>query len=257
MTLWELSLLLFAILMVGGLVWMSINNNARGSLNRKNIDMASKRPSGGPNIHRKGDVEIAEEVTPPHSQKIFHEEEQEEHRFLPKIPYAYGGTYINAMARDPFWIFAYWEVSESTMEDIRRRYGFNAWESSRPVLKVYDTTDLYFFDSRQAFEIQINDLASSWYINVGQPNHSYFIELGRILPDGTYIFIARSNMVTTPRLGVSDVVDLEWMVPTEYEKRIYGMHTKANGSPDFIEEMAQKAAVTKIEQEHISSPMNW
>ncbi|HBI27763.1 MAG TPA: DUF4912 domain-containing protein, partial [Peptococcaceae bacterium] len=128
---------------------------------------------------------------------------------------------------------------------------------SRPVLKVYDTTDLYFFDSRQAFEIQINDLASSWYINVGQPNHSYFIELGRILPDGTYIFIARSNMVTTPRLGVSDVVDLEWMVPTEYEKRIYGMHTKANGSPDFIEEMAQKAAVTKIEQEHISSPMNW
>jgi hypothetical protein len=34
------------------------------------------------------------------------------------------------------------------------------------------------------------------------------------------------------------------------------MHTKANGSPDFIEEMAQKANVTKDEK-HISSPMNW
>lgn len=254
MTPWELSLLLFAILVVGGLVWMSINNNARGSLNRKNIGMASQQSSGDPNIHSHEDVEIAEEVTPPYSQKVSHEEK---HHFLPGVPFAYGGTYINAMVRDPFWLFAYWEISENTKEDIRKRYGFNAWESSQPVLKVYDTTDLYFFDSRQALEIQINDLTNNWYIDVGQPNHSYFIELGRILPDGTYIFIARSNMVTTPRIGISDVIDLEWMVPAEYEKRIYGMHLKANGSPDFIEEMAQKTVVTKIEQEQISSPMNW
>lgn len=254
MTPWELSLLLFAILVVGGLVWMSINNNARGSLNRKNIGMASQQSSRGPNIRSHEDVEIAEEVTPPLSQQV---PPKERHHFLPEIPHAYGGTYINALARDPFWLFAYWEISENTKEGIRKRYGFNAWESSRPVLKVYDTTDLYFFDSRQALEIQINDFTNNWYINTGQPNHSYFIELGRILPDGTYIFIARSNMVTTPRIGVSDVVDLEWMVPTEYEKRVYGKITKANGSPDFIEEMAQKAIVTKIEQEQISSPMNW
>jgi hypothetical protein len=253
MTLWELSLLLIAILVVGGLVWMSTINNSRGLLNRNKLGMVSKSPSGSPHIQKNEDMEIAEEVTPPLTQQV---SPKEEHHPLPEIPYAYGDTYINAMAKDPFWIFSYWEVSDNTKEDIRKRYGFNAWESSRPVLKVYDATNLYFLDSRQASEIYINDFTSSWYIDSIQPEHSYFIELGRILPDGTYIFIARYNMVTTPRIGVSDIVDLEWMVPTEYEKRVYGMHTKANGSPDFIEEMAQKANVTKDEK-HISSPMNW
>lgn len=199
-------------------------------------------------------MEAAEEVTPPLPQQV---SQQEQHHIAPEIPYTYGNTNITAMARDPYWVFAHWEISEGTKENIRRRYGSNAWESSHPVLKVYDATNLYFFDSRQAAEIQINDFANSWYIHTGEPDHTYFIELGRILPDETYIFIARSNMVTTPRGDVSEIVDLEWLLPTEYEKRVYGRYTEIHGSPGFIEEMALKAIAAKQQEEHISSPMDW
>ncbi|CEO89766.1 DUF4912 domain-containing protein [Syntrophaceticus schinkii] len=255
MALWELFLLLLAILVVGGLAWM-FNKKLSGSRPyRKKIQSAQeKTPESSRPIQQKEDMEVAEEVTPPLSHQV---PQQEKHHILPEIPHSYGDTFITAIARDPYWIFAYWEISEATKEDIAARFGHDAWESSRPVLKVYDATNLYFFDSREAAEIQINGYASNWYINTGMPGHNYLIELGRILTDGTYVFIARSNMVSTPRDDVSEIVDLEWLLPTEYEKRVYGRYIEIHGSPGFIEEMALKAVAAKEHEEYIGSPMNW
>lgn len=253
--LWELSILLLAILVVGGLAWMSKKKFSGSGPYRKNIHSAQeKTPESSRPIQQKEDMEVAEEVTPPLSYQV---SQQEKHHVLPEIPHSYGDTYITAIARDPYWVFAHWEVSEATKEDIRKRYGHDTWGSSRPVLKVYDATNLYYFDSREAVEIQINSFANNWYVNTGVPGHSYFIELGRILPDGIYIFIARSNMVSTPRDDVSEIVDLEWLLPTEYEKRVYGRYIEVHGSPGFIEEMALKAVAAKEREEYISSPMDW
>lgn len=255
MALWELSLILLAIVVVGGLAWMSKKKLSGWQPYRKKTrSMQEKTPESSRPIQQKKDMEVAEEVTPPLLKQV---SRQEKHHALPEIPHTYGKTSITAMVRDPYWIFAYWEISKATKEDIAARYGHNAWKSSRPVLKVYDATNLYFFDSREAVEIQINDFANNWYINTGMPGHSYFIELGRILHDGTYIFIARSNMVSTPRNDVSEIVDLEWLLPTEYEKRVYGRYIEVHGSPGFIEEMALKAVAAKEHEEYISSPMDW
>lgn len=221
---------------------------------KKNRSAQEKIQESSLPIKQKEDLPVTEEAIPPLPQQV---SRQEVHRVLPEIPHAYGDTKITAMARDPYWVFAYWEVSEAAKEDIGRRYGHDAWELSHPVLKVFDATNLYFFDSRQAAEIQINDFASNWYINTGKPDHTYFIEIGRLLPDGTYIFIARSNMVSTPRSDVSDIIDLEWLLPTEYEKRVYGRHMDVYGSPGFIEEMALNAVVAQERAEYISSPMDW
>lgn len=247
--LWELSLLFLALLVVGGLVWMS-RKRLTGELKyRKNKGAAKMRSPQS--ILQETAMEAAEEVIPSFPPKIAQSEEETaiKKSELPEIPWSYGDTRIVALARDPYWLFVYWEISEATKDAVCRQHGPHAWEETQPVLRVYDTTNLYFFESRQAMEIQINDFANNWYINTGQPNHTYLVELGRLLPDGTYIFIARSNLVTTPRDDLSEIVDLEWLIPTEYEKRIYGRFDGTGpSSPEFAEEMAQK---------YISSPLNW
>jgi len=255
--LWELLLLFLALLVAGGLIWMS-RKRLTGEFKYRRDRGASRRKSLQ-SILQETAIEAAEEVIPPSPPKADHPKEQTAAKKseLPEIPWSYGDTRIIALARDPYWLFAYWEISETTKDRVERRYGPHAWEEARPVLRVYDATNLYFFESRQVMEIQINDFANNWYINTGQPNHTYLVELGRMLPDGTYIFIARSNLVTTPRNDFSEIVDLEWLMPSEYEKRIYRRFAGAGpGSPGFVQEMAQKAVVIK-EEEYISSPLNW
>jgi hypothetical protein len=141
---------------------------------------------------------------------------------VPPIPWSYGECKITALVRDPYWLFAYWEINAAKREEIARRYGDQAWDESWPVLRVYDVTNLYFFDSRHYTEISSNDYASDWYIRTGQPNRAFCIELGRVRPDGSYIFLARSNFVSTPRDQISEVIDEEWLLLPEYATRLYG-----------------------------------
>jgi hypothetical protein len=143
---------------------------------------------------------------------------------LPSIPQVYGECRITALERDPYWVFAYWEIDADKRDEIARRYGNQAWDESQPVLRVYDATNLYFFDSRDYTEISINDYANNWYIHTGQPNRTFCIELGRIRPDGSYIFLARSNFVSTPRDQISEVIDEEWMMLPELYRRIGGAY---------------------------------
>jgi hypothetical protein len=139
----------------------------------------------------------------------------------PGVPLSYGDCKITALVRDPYWLFTYWEINDTKREEIARRYGHQAWNESWPVLRVYDTTNLYFFDSRHFAEITINDYASNWYICTGQPNKTFCIELGRVRPDGSYIFLARSNFVSAPRDQISDVIDVEWLLLPEYTAQLY------------------------------------
>jgi hypothetical protein len=139
----------------------------------------------------------------------------------PPLPWSYDECKITALVRDPYWLFAYWEIDEAKREEIARRYGDQAWNESWPVLRVYDATNLYFFDSRHYTEISINDYANNWYIRTGQPNKTFCIELGRVRPDRSYIFLARSNFVSTPRDQISEVIDEEWLLLPEYATRLY------------------------------------
>jgi hypothetical protein len=139
---------------------------------------------------------------------------------VPPIPWSYGECRITALVRDPYWLFAYWEIGDTKREEIARRCGHQAWSESCPVLRLYDVTNLYFFDSRRYSEISINDYANNWYIRAGQPNRTFCIELGRVRPDGSYIFLARSNFVSTPRDQISEVIDEDWLLLPEYAVRL-------------------------------------
>ncbi|HHX50856.1 MAG TPA: DUF4912 domain-containing protein [Clostridia bacterium] len=127
---------------------------------------------------------------------------------IPELPEKYDTDEVVVMVKDPYWLFAYWEVSEQTQQDFDRQAGQPiAWNKSQPVLRVYENTGS---PEEAQFDVGINDWANRWYIKTGKPRATYFVELGRIFPDGRFFPLAKSNRVTTPPDDISLVIDADW-----------------------------------------------
>lgn len=127
------------------------------------------------------------------------------------LPTKYGKDEIVLMVKDPYWLYAYWELSDAKKEELHRRFGSGVWENSRPMLRVYDLTDHpYDFLRAPFFEIAITDMADNWYIHTGKPCSTYCIDLGRLIPNYGFVTLVRSNIVTTPADKPSSVIDPLW-----------------------------------------------
>ncbi len=141
-----------------------------------------------------------------------------------EIPHKYGEDRLTLLARDPWWIFAYWEVTPHTWENCRNQVG--AHVTLKEVLRIYDITDIPELNISRAhsfFDIEITPFADNWYINVGQPGRSFCAELGLRTPEGKFYPLVRSNIVRTPRYGMSDRTDEEWMISEEEYWRMFGV----------------------------------
>jgi hypothetical protein len=139
----------------------------------------------------------------------------------------YGENRIVLMIRDPYWCFAYWDLtSEKQAEVITEISGGQI----KLILRVYDVTGLDFngTNANRFMDIQIGEEANNWYINVWAADHAYCVDLGLLHPDGKFVMLARSNIVMTPRDAISSIIDEEWMVVDETFDRLY----KAAGADD-------------------------
>ena len=109
------------------------------------------------------------------------------------LPYNYDKTVVKLLAQTPNTLFVYWEISEKDRESYRKTYGNNFFETTKPILKIYNDTMNY------SFEIEINDFANSWYIHVNDSKCNYRIELGRrFINNENYIYISNSNEIESP-----------------------------------------------------------
>lgn len=163
------------------------------------------------------------------------------------IPANYNVDRIQAMVRDPRWIFTYWEVTDATFRELEHRFG-DAWPSCRMILRVYDRSG----DSH--FDITLTEGARTWYIQVSPMRH-YQIAVGVLTPDGGFFEIILSNMVETPRIGASDVVDDSWMVPDE----LFDLIFSASGGHDLhatsaeLRELVERRLLEQMGSEAVSS----
>jgi len=167
------------------------------------------------------------------------------------LPRHYGVDRLVLMARDPAWLFAYWEVSATRQDDFGRVYGPGAWQITRPALRVYDVTGVDFdgANALKVFDIGVREEADNWHINVDQPDHSFVVDLGRVFPDGRFVTLLRSNLVQTPRAGYSDRTDERWMwIEGLYRSTRIQLGT---GSPLLAGEMAGRAGEIPL---NVSSP---
>jgi len=150
-----------------------------------------------------------------------------------RLPQRYNETILTLMARDPYWVYAYWSISEHDRHRICTDHGQEAWRMGVKLLRVYDVTGSDLDHPHSRMDIGIGDEATSWYINVPAPDRTYCAEIVVITPSGRELVLARSNPVSTPRDGVSDVIDEEWMTLAGFDKLYWMCAGFGPSSPEF------------------------
>lgn len=130
------------------------------------------------------------------------------------LPSGYNDNRFILLARDPHWLYAYWDFSTEEISTTLTQLGSR---EVRPILRVFDITYIDF-DGTNAWnqvDIELTPFATNWYIPVPHPAASYCAEVGYQSPDGRFAALGRSNVVTTPRNGTSAEATLRWVTPPE------------------------------------------
>ena len=129
-----------------------------------------------------------------------------------ELPAHYGADRAVLVARDPWWVFVFWEIAPATREAALSALGPEAVDA-RPMLRVYDVT---FVDPRGSntalsFDVDIPRDAESWYVNVGRPAATYCAEIGLRTPSGRFLPLLRSNTASTPRVTPAADREVRWL----------------------------------------------
>lgn len=113
------------------------------------------------------------------------------------LPYRYNETVVKVLAQTPNILFVYWDISDVDKENYIRQYGEYFFNDTKPVLIVYNDTLNY------SFEVDINDFANSWYLQINDSNCDYHVELGRrpinkYAKIDNYLYVSSSNNMDAP-----------------------------------------------------------
>ncbi len=129
------------------------------------------------------------------------------------LPEVYGDNRLVVMTRDPFWLFAYWEITHDKAEAMRNDHGRNCWDDSVMVLRVYDLGESQQtpLDSCASFDVEVQKFSRQGYVQVPHAGHFYVVDLGLRWRDGKFVSLFRSNVVRQPAGRVSERIDSEWM----------------------------------------------
>jgi hypothetical protein len=145
---------------------------------------------------------------------------------VPKdLPAGYGKDRIVAMVRDPYWLHCYWELTRHAIQRAEAALGQD-WHTARPILRLLDVSNRGTANSSETAvrDIDIHGGCNNWYIDVDSPPRSFRVDIGYLSRSGRFYVLARSNVVSTPRAGVSDVIDENWAdIDAKKADRIYAM----------------------------------
>jgi len=158
----------------------------------------------------------------------------------PSLPDRLPMTVLQAMPRDPHWIFLYWDIADEDRQKIRTEHGQWVFERSLSVLRIREQ------ESGEQRDIPILLDAKNWYLPV-HPDRAYQFELGLMTPDGRYISVAASEPVRTPTSEPSFLEEEEWLAVEERYRElvdIYGEFVPGSfpGSPRGERHLKREAA---------------
>ncbi len=139
------------------------------------------------------------------------------------IPSRYQEDRFVLLVRDPWWLYGYWEITLDKWDQVRSQVSD---KNAKEVLRVYDVTGISGFRGNNAnsfFDIELTPFIENWYIHANQPGKSFCAEIGLKTSDSKFYPLIRSNTVTTPRYGMSDITDEEWMISEEDYWRMFGL----------------------------------
>ncbi len=145
-----------------------------------------------------------------------------------EFPPSYDRDTVVLLARDPHWLYSYWDIGGPTWVELERR-GITAPQSGwRPILRFHDVTDR----GAPSAETRLADLpvfteARDWYLEAPRPSRTYLVEFGYLSASGEFYRIAVSNAAPVPRSAPSPRVDASWGSLTDEAYRL----SLAGGDP--------------------------
>lgn len=114
------------------------------------------------------------------------------------LPYRYNETIVKILAQTPKKLFIYWDISDTDRKNYIEKFGNDFFNNTVPILIVHNKSMNY------SFEVEINDFANCWYLDINDAKCDYIIDLGRrskiqsyYIPNN-YIHVASSNKIESP-----------------------------------------------------------
>lgn len=107
---------------------------------------------------------------------------------LGDLPQSYGGNKLFLVARDPHWLFSYWDIQWAPAQARDGKY----------YLKLFKA------DGAEEFTTEIHPEARNWYLPVNQAGATYYAELGYYTPAGEWTNVAKSDPATAPQNKFSE-----------------------------------------------------
>ncbi len=158
------------------------------------------------------------------------QERSVEERF--SFPTGYGTDQLVLLVKDPWWLYAYWEIQPATERAVRSRLLPQEVAGFQTILRVHDVTGLAEGQGpRRTFDIILSGLAKSWHIHTGEPGHAYVVEIGILANSGRFLPLARSNRAQTPRFSPSEVTDPAWDIDEETFQKLLSLSAGAGVAP--------------------------
>ena len=131
------------------------------------------------------------------------------YEYLGELPESYGTRRLFLAARDPRWLYAYWDFSWQQLRDA---------EQESPEGKVF--LQIYIPGAERVHQIQVFPGSKEWYLPVHRPATLFQAELGYYRHDGSFHRLAVSDEVLTPRDDPSPNREVEFVtIPFHYSFR--------------------------------------
>lgn len=126
---------------------------------------------------------------------------------------------IKLLIQSPRKVFCYYNIPPKIQKVFRNSYGKNAWKNSKPIIKVYKINNGV---PREIKKINIDDNTDNCYIKLLEDDVDIYAKVGRVLANGEFIGLAKSNIIFTPREKISN------------NKSVYYIDVSKNNTEEFI-----------------------
>ncbi len=154
----------------------------------------------------------------------------------PSAPQAKDRIYL--AVNDPYWLHVMWDLSAQSVQRAEAALKQD-WYGAKLILRLFDVTS---HDTTSTSETPLRDVhvegdGRNWYIQVAQPPRQYRVDIGYLSRRGDFFPLAKSNVVTPPKAGSAEALDVGWEKDPKKAERILAMSTgfESAGHPDLKE----------------------
>ena len=129
---------------------------------------------------------------------------------LEELPETYGIDECEVLYKDPWWVFAYWEVTDGGLDGARAQLGPSAG-SARLVMRLFTTVSKDDQTHREVHDIDLGGRHGRRYLPSVKPGAHLRVAVGLLSQEGYFAPIAHSSLVRIPYAEPAPAGPVEWM----------------------------------------------